>query len=90
MVGVRRDLGCFQFRQSVFVSYHKRHWWIVFLYQIVQIKRLAEDEQAAAEGVADFELGVFGFFHDESVVAEIAESAAAVGFPRHHHMVADR
>ncbi len=51
------------------------------MYEAGQIERLAKDEKAAKERVAHFQLGVFGLLDDELLLAEIAESAAAVGHP---------
>ena len=43
----------------------------------------------AREGVSQFQFGVFSGFHDELLVAEVTESAAAVGLPRYGDAVAD-
>ena len=58
--------------------------------EVVEVKRFAEDEKAAMKSIAYFQLRVFGMLHDELVVSEIAEGAAAIGLPRHRDEVADR
>ena len=57
--------------------------------EVGEVERLAEDEEAGIEGVADLQLGVLGRFHDELQVAHIAKGASAVRLPRDKHVVAD-
>ena len=44
------------------------------MYEVGEVKRLAEDEKADIESVAHFQFGVLCLFHDKLQVAEIAES----------------
>ena len=77
-----------QLTQPTFVAYHEVDRRIVALDKTGEIKRLAEDEEAAIEGVAHFEFGVLGSLHDELFFAQIAEGATAIGHPRHLDKVA--
>ena len=77
-----------QLTQSTFISHHEIDGRIVALDEAREVKRLAEDEQATTEGIADFEFGVFGLLHDELLFAQIAEGATAIGPPRHLDKVA--
>ena len=77
-----------QLTQSPFVAHHEVDGRIVALDEAREVKRLAEDEQATTEGIADFEFGVFGLLHDELLFAQIAEGATAIGPPRHLDKVA--
>ena len=70
-----------QFAKAILVAHHKSHRRIITLHKVIQIKRFAKDEQAAAESVAHLQFGVFGMLNDETVVAKIAEGASAVRFP---------
>lgn len=54
-----------QLAKSILVTDDKSHGRLITLYEVVQIERLAENEQAAAEGVAHFQFGVFGLLDDE-------------------------
>ena len=51
------------------------------MYKVGQIERLIQDEEAAREGVAHLELGVFGLLNDELLMAKVMEGATAVGLP---------
>lgn len=77
-----------QFTQTALVTHNKVDGRIVALDEAGEVKWLAEDEQAATEGIADFEFGVFGLLHDELLFAQIAEGATAIGPPRHLDKVA--
>ena len=58
--------------------------------EVVEVKRLAQDEQSATESVTCFQLGVLSLLHNELIIAKITEGAAAVGLPRNADEVADR
>lgn len=79
-----------QFAKPIFIAHHESHGRVVALNEVVEVERLSEDKEAATEGVPFFQLGVFGVLHDELVISEIAEGAAAIGLPRHGDEVADR
>lgn len=78
----------FQLAQASLVAHHKIHRRVVALDELGEVERLVKDEDAAVERVAHLQLGVFGFFNDELLVAKIAERAATVGHPRHFDAVA--
>ena len=57
--------------------------------KVGEVKWRSENEDGTKESVVSLKFGIDGFFYHELLVAEIAESASAVGFPRHGDVVAD-